>query len=70
MCEHRPHIAAGLCAACIAAELAWRTPYAALIIEAAQAIGWDDLAREAARRIGLYEIDGCAGAHDAHIEEP
>lgn len=44
-----------LCAACIAAERAWMAPYVAVIIDATQALGWDDLAREATRRFGLYQ---------------
>lgn len=51
-----PAAVAGLCVACIAKERAWKAPYVAVLIDVCQALGWDDLAREAQRRFGLYEV--------------
>jgi hypothetical protein len=58
MCPHdAPKVAAGLCAACVRSEGRVRKPFAAIAIDALEACGWADLAREVSRRMGLYGVD-------------
>lgn len=55
MCLHTPPDAQ--CVQCVMAERARIKPYVALALEALEALGWEDLAREVRRRYALYEVD-------------
>ena len=51
------HNAPCLCEQCVRAERARIKPYVAFALEALDALGWDDLAREVRRRYALYDVE-------------